>query len=81
MLERAGVEIGVVEGIVGIHYWEVTFDGVASHAGTTPMADRHDALLAAARFVDAVHAVVIVACRVDTWAPSVASPCFPAART
>jgi beta-ureidopropionase / N-carbamoyl-L-amino-acid hydrolase len=58
VLERAGVEIGIVEGIVGIRYWEVTFGGVASHAGTTPMADRHDALLAAARFVDAVHAVV-----------------------
>ena len=57
-LERGGVDIGIVEGIVGIWYWDVVFDGVASHAGTTPMADRHDALLAAARFVDAVHAVV-----------------------
>ncbi len=59
MLERAGANIGVVEGIVGIRYWEVTFDGVATHAGTTPMADRHDALLAAARFVDAVNATVL----------------------
>jgi N-carbamoyl-L-amino-acid hydrolase len=58
VLERAGTDIGVVEGIVGIWYWEVTFDGVASHAGATPMPDRHDALLAAARFVDAVHDVV-----------------------
>ena len=58
VLERAGADIGVVEGLVGIRYWEVTFDGVASHAGTTPMADRHDALLAAARFVHAVHAMV-----------------------
>ena len=58
VLERAGANIGVVEGLVGIRYWEVTFSGVASHAGTTPMADRHDALLAAARFVDLVHAVV-----------------------
>jgi N-carbamoyl-L-amino-acid hydrolase len=58
VLERAGADIGVVEGLVGIRYWEVTFSGVASHAGTTPMADRHDALLTAARFVDAVHAVV-----------------------
>ena len=58
VLERAGVDIGVVEGIVGIAYWEVTFEGTASHAGTTPMADRHDALLAAARFVDLVHATV-----------------------
>ncbi len=59
VLERAGANIGVVEGIVGIRYWEVTFDGVATHAGTTPMADRHDALLAAARFVDAVNATVL----------------------
>ena len=57
-LERGGVDIGIVEGIVGIWYWDVVFEGVASHAGTTPMADRHDALLAAARFIDAVHAVV-----------------------
>lgn len=58
VLERGGVDIGIVEGIVGIWYWDVVFEGVASHAGTTPMADRHDALLAAARFVDAVHAIV-----------------------
>ncbi len=57
-LERSATNIGIVEGIVGIWYWEVTFDGVASHAGTTPMPDRHDALLAAARFVDAVRGVV-----------------------
>ena len=59
VLERAGANIGVVEGIVGIRYWEVTFEGVATHAGTTPMADRHDALLAAARFVEAVNATVL----------------------
>lgn len=58
VLERGQVDIGVVEGIVGIWYWEVTFTGEASHAGTTPMADRHDALLAAARFVELVHTVV-----------------------
>ncbi len=58
VLERGATDIGIVEGIVGIWYWDVTFDGVASHAGTTPMADRHDALLAAARFVDAVHGIV-----------------------
>ena len=58
VLERANANIGVVEGLVGIRYWEVTFAGVASHAGTTPMIDRRDALLAAARFIDAVHSVV-----------------------
>ena len=55
---RMLADIGVVEGLVGICYWEVTFEGVASHAGTTPMLGRRDALLAAARFVDAVNRVV-----------------------
>ncbi len=57
-LERERVEIGVVEGIVGIHQWEVTWDGFANHAGTTPMDQRKDALLSAARFVEAVNRVV-----------------------
>jgi N-carbamoyl-L-amino-acid hydrolase len=57
-VERAGAQIGVVQGLVGIRYWEVTFEGVASHAGTTPMLDRRDALVAAARFVDTVNTVV-----------------------
>jgi N-carbamoyl-L-amino-acid hydrolase len=58
VLERGSIDIGIVEGIVGIWYWDVTFDGVASHAGTTPMPDRHDALWAAARFIDAVRGIV-----------------------
>lgn len=59
VLERGNKDIGVVEGLVGLHYWEVTFDGVASHAGTTPMSDRHDALLAAGQFVNLVHETVM----------------------
>ncbi|HUX34839.1 MAG TPA: Zn-dependent hydrolase [Gemmatimonadaceae bacterium] len=58
VLERAGVDIGVVEGIVGLREWTVTITGVANHGGTTPMDQRHDALLAAARFIDMVHRVV-----------------------
>ena len=57
-LERDHVDIGIVEGIVGIKQWEVTVTGFANHAGTTPMDQRHDALLAAARFVDAVNRIV-----------------------
>ena len=52
------IDIGVVEGIVGINWWEVTIEGFANHAGTTPMSQRHDALLAAARYVEAVNRVV-----------------------
>jgi N-carbamoyl-L-amino-acid hydrolase len=58
-LEREGVAIGVVEGIVGIGQWEVTVTGFANHAGTTPMDRRQDALLAAARFVELVNRVAV----------------------
>lgn len=57
-LDSQGIEIGVVEGIVGIEHWNVTIDGSANHAGTTPMDQRHDALLAAAHLVIAVNEVV-----------------------
>ncbi|HCM75643.1 MAG TPA: Zn-dependent hydrolase [Cytophagales bacterium] len=50
-LDAEGINIGVVEGIVGIKQWMVTFQGKANHAGTTPMDKRQDAMLAAARFV------------------------------
>ena len=50
-LFQEGVNIGVVEGIVGIKQWMVTFQGKANHAGTTPMDQRQDAMLAAAKFV------------------------------
>src|SRR5215510_11548034 len=52
------ISIGVVEGIVGINWWDVTVEGFANHAGTTPMNQRHDAMLAAAKFVEMVNTVV-----------------------
>jgi N-carbamoyl-L-amino-acid hydrolase len=55
-LERTHTDIGVVEGIVGIHWWEAIITGVANHAGTTPMDQRHDALVAASELVLAVNA-------------------------
>jgi N-carbamoyl-L-amino-acid hydrolase len=58
ILARENIQIGVVEGIVGIAHWEVTVAGFANHAGTTPMAMRQDALLAAARLVIAVNEVI-----------------------
>ena len=58
ILARENVQIGVVEGIVGIEHWEVTVTGFANHAGTTPMAMRQDALLAAARLAIAVQEVI-----------------------
>ena len=55
-LERTHTDIGVVEGIVGIHWWEAIVTGVANHAGTTPMDQRFDALVAASELVLAVNA-------------------------
>ncbi|QBQ54539.1 Zn-dependent hydrolase [Nitrosococcus wardiae] len=50
VLEREGVSIGVVEGIVGLFKWEVTLKGTANHAGTTPMDMRQDAFQGLAEF-------------------------------
>jgi len=58
VLEEEGLQIGVVEGIVGIRRWNVTVLGSANHAGTTPMGRRRDALLGAARLVEVVNRVV-----------------------
>jgi len=59
ILETKKIDIGVVEGIVGINWWEVTIEGFANHAGTTPMDRRQDALLAAAHLIIAVNKVVM----------------------
>ncbi|MCS6817484.1 MAG: Zn-dependent hydrolase [Blastocatellia bacterium] len=58
VLEAEGAQIGVVEGIVGIRRWDVEVEGFANHAGTTPMNQRRDALVAAAELILAVNRVV-----------------------
>jgi N-carbamoyl-L-amino-acid hydrolase len=57
-LERAGTAIGVVEGIVAIDRYEAVITGFANHAGTTPIAERQDAMLAAAHLTVAVRDAV-----------------------
>lgn len=58
ILERERIPLGVVEGIVSIDRYEVTVTGLANHAGTTPMASRQDALLAASHLTIAVRQIV-----------------------
>lgn len=58
VLEKEGIAIGVVTGIVGIQWWDVVITGVANHAGTTPMNARHDAMLSAAELVLAVNEII-----------------------
>lgn len=57
-LDAEKLDIGVVEGIVGIGWWDVTIEGFANHAGTTAMNNRRDAMLAAAKFTEMVNRVV-----------------------
>jgi N-carbamoyl-L-amino-acid hydrolase len=57
-LDRSGTPIGVVEGIVAIDRYTATVTGVANHAGTTPMPDRQDALIAASQLTLAVRDIV-----------------------
>jgi N-carbamoyl-L-amino-acid hydrolase len=57
-LEKAGLPIGVVEGIVSIHRYDVTVRGFANHAGTTPMGERQDALIAASQLILAIRDIV-----------------------
>ncbi|WP_353230461.1 M20 family metallo-hydrolase [Novosphingobium sp.] len=54
VLEAEGIEIGVVNGVQGIRWYDVVVKGQTCHAGTTPMALRRDALQAAARLAVAV---------------------------
>jgi acetylornithine deacetylase/succinyl-diaminopimelate desuccinylase-like protein len=55
-LDRLGAPLAVVPGIVGYARGELTVRGRAGHAGTTPMEDREDALVAAAERVLAIQA-------------------------
>ncbi|HEY0070197.1 MAG TPA: allantoate amidohydrolase [Chloroflexia bacterium] len=57
VLEALDLPVGVVSAIAAQNRFDVTFRGVAGHAGTVPMHLRKDALCAAADFVLAVEAV------------------------
>lgn len=57
ILYEEGIDIGVVEGIVGIRWWDVTVEGIANHAGTTPMRRRTDAMVTAAEITLAVNRI------------------------
>ena len=58
VLEDEGITVGVVTGVQGISWTEVSITGQSAHAGTTPMQLRHDPLAVAAR---AIHEVRLIA--------------------
>lgn len=59
VLERTGRDIGVVDAVVGRLMHDVVLRGRAGHAGTSPMDGRRDALVAAARVVEAVRRLAL----------------------
>ena len=59
VLEHEGLDIGVVSGVQGISWTELTIVGQSNHAGTTPMALRHDAGYVAARIATFVRELAL----------------------
>ena len=57
VLEAEGKDLGIVDTIVGISQFELTFTGRPDHAGTTPMLHRADALVAAAAAINEINAL------------------------
>jgi N-carbamoyl-L-amino-acid hydrolase len=76
-LDRSGVPLGIVEGIVGIRRYSAVFEGRANHAGTTPMAERKDALVLSAPFILAVRDVALAHNIVGTVGALELLPGFP----
>lgn len=54
ILEKKGLPLGVVSGVQGLRWYDITFTGDSAHAGPTPMEYRHDPLMAATGFIEAM---------------------------
>jgi beta-ureidopropionase / N-carbamoyl-L-amino-acid hydrolase len=57
ILEAEGASIGVVSGVQGMHWYDLTIIGRDSHAGSRPMSSHKDALLAAANIIQLVRSI------------------------
>jgi beta-ureidopropionase / N-carbamoyl-L-amino-acid hydrolase len=57
ILEAENKMVGVVTGVQGMRWYEITLKGQESHTGATPMGLRKNALLAAARMIDAINSI------------------------
>ena len=79
VLERAGVPVGVVEGVVGARRARIRFAGQAAHAGSTPMGMRRDPVAAAARLVVAARQGALAHGGVATVGQLAAAPGIPTA--
>ena len=58
-LDKEHIQIGVVEGIVGLGTWKIVVTGMTNHAGTTPMPLRKDALVTAAKLIVSINETIL----------------------
>jgi beta-ureidopropionase / N-carbamoyl-L-amino-acid hydrolase len=59
ILEDQGRMIGIVQGVQGMRWYEVTVTGQEAHTGATPMRLRQNALLGAARMIERIDAIAL----------------------
>ncbi|MEM8812314.1 MAG: Zn-dependent hydrolase [Pseudomonadota bacterium] len=59
ILEEEGLALGIVTGITGSVRYRFVAEGMADHAGTTPMPDRRDAFMAAAELALAIEEIAL----------------------
>ena len=59
VLDRAGLQIGAVEGVQGISWTELVLTGQSNHAGTTPMTLRRDPMVVAAEVAVAARNIAV----------------------
>lgn len=57
ILESEGLQVGIVTSVQGLRWLDVEVTGIDAHAGTTPLDQRRDALLASARMLDGINRV------------------------
>nr|WP_262269768.1 M20 family metallo-hydrolase [Microvirga sp. HBU65207] len=59
ILEQEEKVIGIVQGVQGMRWYEVSVTGREAHTGSTPMPMRRDALVGAARLIDRIEAIAL----------------------
>lgn len=59
ILEKKDLPVAIVSGVQGLRWYDITFTGDSAHAGPTPMEYRHDPLLAASGFIEAMRKRVL----------------------
>ena len=59
ILEQEEKIIGIVEGVQGMRWYEVSVTGREAHTGSTPMPMRRDALVGAARLIDRIESIAL----------------------